>query len=187
MTDSGDNHLGVGIVYHALIPFEWHPANTANGDLNMASHEARSEANEQRLRTIAMLNEYQVDSSEELQHLEFKMNLLLEIMGEVLASQLSLPPKNLVNLSAVGLSWQDEKVVMPESDQEVVVDLYLHPQYPKPVSLPGRVKSLEEIEPGQFKCQIYFDEMPEGVSDLLEKLIFTHHRREVAHSRKHKL
>jgi hypothetical protein len=185
MSENEQHDLGEGLVYRALLPFEWHPLdeNIGKGMLQ-AQSEARIDANEHRLRTIAILNEYPAEISDELHHLEFKMNLLLELMGEVLATQLQLPPKSFVQLGSASLEWQDDCGVMPEMSQPVVLDVYLHPQYPKPVSLSGKVALLENRDGGQCRCLVHFDEFPESLRDQLVKLIFTHHRRAVAHSRR---
>ena len=186
MSESEQNDLGEGIVYRSLLPFEWHPVDEMPGqEVLQAQSEARVDANERHLRAIAILNEYPVDMSEEFHHLEFKMNLLLELMGDMLATQLELPPETFVHLSAAGLEWQDDCSIMPEAGQPVVLDVYLHPQYPRAVSLPGRVAALDKLDGGRCHCRVSFDDLPDSLNDQLEKLIFTHHRREVAHSRRH--
>jgi hypothetical protein len=91
----------------------------------------------------------------------------------------------MLHLSATGLRWQDSPSVMPEKGQKVVLDVYLHPQFPKPVSLSGSVKEITQVDGGLCVCRVVFDELPETLHDQLEKLIFTHHRREVAHARHH--
>lgn len=186
MNDNEQNELGEGLVYRALLPFEWHPVdeNLDKGGL-AAQLEGLIDTNERRLRAIAILNEYPTEMSDEFHQIEFKMNLLLELMGEVLATQMQLPPKSLVHLSANSLAWQDDCSVMPMAGQSVVLDVYLNQQYPKSISLSGKVVELESKQDGQCHCKVNFDAFPESMQDQLEKLIFTHHRREVAHNRRH--
>ena len=60
--------------------------------------------------------------------------------------------------------------------------LYINRTLPQPLKIPCTVAG-ERSEGGEHVAQLAFRDMSEGTVDLLEKLIFRHHRRLVAGAR----
>jgi hypothetical protein len=102
-------------------------------------------------------------------------------VGQLLSTSLSLPQPVLVHLSADGVQWLDSKT--PPDNAHVKIELFLKPKFPRAVRLPGLVKSITKVE-GAYRMEVIFQNMAEPVEDLLEKIIFRHHRRSIALSRR---
>ncbi len=183
MTDS-DGSLGEGIIYEDRLRLSWRELT----DDPEPTHLARwNLANEQVLHLVAALEDHhsepadeQVPQAHELARLDFKVNLLLELVGELLARQLSLPPEREVKLSAQAIQWAEPKATdRPGPGSRVLVALYVHHRLPKPLMLLGETRA---AAPGGW-VSAELRGVSEGVRDLLEKLIFRHHRRSIAHMR----
>ena len=58
----------------------------------------------------------------------------------------------------------------------------ISPSYPRPLELPAAVVKHDTLAAG-VRCTAAFVGCSEPVQDWLEKLIFRHHRRRIAHAR----
>lgn len=182
MSDS-EGSLGEGIIYEDQLPLSWRelpadpePARLARWNL----------ANEQVLHLVAALEEHHHEPADEhspqaheLARLDFKINLVLELVGELLTRQLSLPAEREVKLSAQAIQWAEPEAGHPGPGAWVLITLYVHPQLPKPLTLLGEVRAAAPS--GRVVAELRG--VSEAVRDLLEKLIFRHHRRSIAHMR----
>jgi hypothetical protein len=110
--------------------------------------------------------------------IELKMNLLLDVVGQILASSRPRPPAVPVRFNAQGVVWRSAGP-LPEAGAQGVVEIHLHDCLAEPLRLPGRVSSASPD--GQVKVRIV--PVGETVADLIEKLCFRRHRRQVAGSR----
>ncbi len=178
---SEDNHsLGDKLAFEACVPLACHPVSDESG---LPQDTVLQETNEKCLRVILALNEYPAEPADEHSGVEFKLNLLLELTGELVARQLSLPRAVPVRLRADGVEWTSD-VSPPASGGLVIVELYLHPQYPRALRLPGRLQETAR-HGAEYLCRVELLSLPETVRDLLEKFIFAHHRRTIAYTRHH--
>jgi hypothetical protein len=78
------------------------------------------------------------------------------------------------------LEWFGEHA--PATGATGVVSAYINPALPQPFRVPCTVIG-ERTADGQRVAQLQFRGLSDAVVDLLEKLIFRHHRRLVAGSR----
>jgi hypothetical protein len=177
--------LGASLVLEDLLPLRWEPVEeeVEPGEL---IHDRRS--NEATLRLIFGLDEHRAEIAEEdsavaqeLARLDFKINLLLDLMGNLVARQLDLPAEADVRISAREIQWTGEEV--PAVGQRCKVLVYLDLRYPRPLALWGRVTAVDSA-PGKRRVTAVFDDLGEPVQTWLEKLIFRHHRRGVAEARR---
>lgn len=173
-------HLGSGIAYEGFLPLRWRSRDAAP---NEAERARVAEDNEKCLRVVSVLNEYPMDLSEEQGHLEFKLNLVLELVGDLIARQLELPAPARLRMGAEELIWV-ERDGSPTPGSHLAVDVYLHAHYPRPFVLTGTLTKLESGAEQGPRCHLRYDPQPEAVQDLLEKFIFLHHRRSIAHTRR---
>ena len=146
------------------------------------------EANEDILRTIALLDEHFSEPGEEhditaqgMQRIDFKLNLVLDLVGQVLAHHLTLPESVSVSFNTQAIQW--EGLSAPDSGAGVKIELYISRKYPRAIVLYGKVEAVQPIS-GAFKVGVVFEGLSEIVCDGLSKLIFRHHRRHVAHARR---
>ena len=116
----------------------------------------------------------------ELQRLEFKLNVLLRLTAELAVRNSALPPPRRIRLSSVGLEWLDGDP--PPVGAAGILSVYINPARPQALKMSCGVVG-ERFEDGQRVAQLQFSGLSDAVVDLLEKLIFRHHRRLVAGAR----
>jgi hypothetical protein len=118
--------------------------------------------------------------AEDLQRLELKVNVLVQLVGRLLNRGASLPPVRSIRVHAQGLEWQvDDEEVQPGIG---LVHLYVSRYFPQPLTLPGRILGVHADGEGRW-VRFAFEGLSPYVVDLLERMIFRHHRRLVAGSR----
>ena len=124
------------------------------------------------------------DRDAEIQRLEFKMNLMLDMLGEIYSRNVDFPELFPVKLGAAAISWMvgDEDVV-PELESYVALHLYLNRRYPRPVVLFARIAQLSDGEADEKWVTAELLPMPMQTQDCLERFVFRQHRRFVAFSR----
>ncbi len=110
--------------------------------------------------------------------LERKMNLLLDLVGQVLAANRPRPTPTSVRFNALGAVWRGVPP-LPEAGAQGVLEVYLHDCLAQPLRLPGRVTNV--TPDGNVKAR--FIPLGEPVADLIEKMAFRRHRRQVAGTR----
>lgn len=136
------------------------------------------------LRTLASLDERRVENAgddadpvmQELQRMDSKLNVLLDIVDRLLLPASVLPPRHPVSFNAVGL-------VVPAGllapDGNLLVRLHFEACRALPLELPAQPgKAL-----GNDNVFLYFRQLSEAVEDGLERFVFCHHRRKVAEAR----
>jgi hypothetical protein len=117
----------------------------------------------------------------DLQRLEFKVNVLIELVARLMKRSDALPPARAYRLYANGLEWlSGASEVLP--GMQGIVALHVSRRFPHPLELPGVVAALREETPGTW-VQFGFHGLAPVVTDQLEKLIFRHHRRSIADAR----
>ncbi len=177
---SADSPLEGGLVYEARLSVGVWSIDVLPEQEVLGFH---NESNDVFLKTLTALEEHLegVDEHQaqhsELMRLELKLNFLMDLVGQVLTTQLELPVRRKVRLGARGLSWSSEKAVAVGGLYRV--DLYLKPNLPRPLVLFGRIKALE----GDVVTAT-FEGISDAVQDGLDKFIFRHHRRAVASQRR---
>jgi len=114
------------------------------------------------------------EASGELRRLEQKLDVVIAMLGLLLAEPAMREPAQRVQLSPHGLCWQTDDP--PEPGSRVLVTLSL-PGAPA-LALPAVARDAE----AGMAC-VRFDRLPATVSEPLEKWIFRQHRLAVARSR----
>jgi hypothetical protein len=110
--------------------------------------------------------------------LDFKINLLLDLVGQILVSNRPRPTAVPIRFNALGAQWRGASP-LPEAGATGVAEIHLRDCVAEPLRLIGRVTNV--TPDGQIKAR--FTPPGEIVADLLEKLAFRRHRRKVAESR----
>ena len=179
--------LAEGIVYEDNLPVGWRVIEEFP---SAAQLEHLNHSNESFLKSFASLDENpnlrheleedRTDYIQELVRLDLKMNLLLELVGHVLSRQLELPLPVRVRMNSSGLEWFGSG--LPSVGSRVLLELYLHPRYPRPLELLGSIVVQEKLE-RNASAKLRFYGLSDSVTESLEKLIFRHHRRKVANAR----
>jgi hypothetical protein len=110
--------------------------------------------------------------------IELKINLLLDVVGRILAANQPRPPAVALRFNALGATFQGT-APFPRPGAQGCVEIYLRECVAEPLRLIGRVANVSSA--GEVKVR--FLPPGEAASDLLEKLAFRRHRRAVAGSR----
>jgi hypothetical protein len=136
------------------------------------------------LRTLASLDERRLENGsdddspvmQELQRLDSKINVLLDIVDRLLMPTALLPARHPVRFNAVGVTVPES--LLPSGDS-LLVQLHFDTCRALPLELPSRLG--RRSDDGQ--AFVYFCELSELVEDGLERFVFCHHRRKVAEAR----
>lgn len=181
---------GEGLTYREQLPLEvelqqGEPATNQLMQLNAA--------NEMLLRAcLAVYDSREQEEhdqvAQELARLDLKLNLLLSTVQQLLRSQRPLPEPVPVTLTPDGLSWPEgTSPALPASlrsrnaavqTMQVRVEIYISPLMALPLVFYAQLE-LESLDAGaEWQCR--FTSSSPQVSELLEKLIFSFHRRAVA-------
>jgi Atypical PilZ domain, cyclic di-GMP receptor len=115
--------------------------------------------------------------SADLMRLEVKMNLLLDLMGQLLAAARPRPAATVIRFNALGAVWKSS--APRRVGEQGLLDIYLRDSLPQPLTVIANVTHV--AADGQVKAT--FSPPGEAVSELIEKLAFRRHRRQVAGAR----
>ncbi|GMU68527.1 MAG: PilZ domain-containing protein [Steroidobacteraceae bacterium] len=175
--------LDAELAYADVLPIRWVPLAAA---LDVERAAALIDQNLRVLQTFAAMEDSaQVEKPDEdsphsadLQRIEFKVNLLLDLVGRILAREQPVPELLPIRFNARGAMWQAQGTA-PEPDSHGVLEIYLRESLLQPLRMPGRVAGID----GGRRVKVDFDAVGEPVADIIEKLAFRRHRRQVAKGR----
>ncbi len=172
------------LVYEDSLPVAWEARPETETEWELAR---ASEQNEHLLRFANLLGEQHRERTDEesewdsrLSRIESKVDLLVDLFSRLLEQNASAMQAGPVRLSGAGIEWQSP--VAPESGANIWVQLQLDRRLPGTLRLPAKVLEVVEVDNEQ-RITAGFQALGEGVQDQLEKIIFRHHRRQVAQSR----
>lgn len=175
-----------GLAYTDNISIAWRKVDHSLDQKHLAMVNA---SNEEFLRAVSVIGdaggqkEPQESSSgvvaQEVARLDLKVNLLLDLVGTLIYHQLDIPDTSPVRVSAGGVAW---KGAVPEPGTTVYLELYIQRGLPKPLCCYGKVVSTADAY-AAGTAKVRFTGLTGSAKSWLEKLIFRHHRREVAYKR----
>ena len=174
-----------GVALHDRLPFDWRPAMLDNGlELEQINLETARV-----LQALAVFEEAPraagTDSDPaamELHHLEAKIDVLLSLMGGLVAERgCSAPAHNLV-LRAGSVEWCGGEADACQTGDTGFARIYVNPTLPLPLRLPARIVGTVERSGARWLLT-QFEHLAPAVSDGMQKLIFRRHRRQIALSR----
>ena len=171
------------LAFQDVLPVVWH-STAAAPDPDAAA--SLTERNLQVLQAWDAMQEHgPVEKPDEnspyaadLMRLERKMNLLLDLVGQILATNRPRPKPGYVRFNALGAVWRGS-APLPEAGAQGILEVYLHDCLAQPLRLPGRVTNV--TPDGNVKAR--FLPLGEAVADLIEKMAFRRHRRQIAGTR----
>ena len=176
-----DSFLGDGLIFEDTLPVSW-----TRGALAEDQYARLNADNQQLLVAYSTLDEVRVNDAlkdespalvHELQRLDYKLNILLRLTADLAMRQNGLPPACQIRFSSTGLEWAGDDA--PHAGEIGVLVLYVNTVLPQPLRFPATV-----IMRGTHKdvqvTGLQFTGLSEAVVELIEKMIFRHHRRLVA-------
>ncbi|MCR9104332.1 MAG: PilZ domain-containing protein [Gammaproteobacteria bacterium] len=182
---SSDQSDWAGLAFTDEISIEWRLVEQMPDEARLA---IVNESNESFLRAVSVVgafpgefSEEEVASSQEIARLDLKINLLLDLVSELLYQQSSVPARRTVTVSTNEIAWRDEHP--PALGDIVFLQVYIQHGTPKPLSLYGSVVAVQDDTP-QSRNRVRYLGLSPSAQSWLDKLIFRHHRREVAFRRR---
>jgi hypothetical protein len=180
-----ESFLGDGLIFEQSLPVAWDQGALADGlllaRLNVDNHQLLgAESSLDEVRVHEALKDESPALLHELQRLEYKVNILLRLVGELALRSSGLPAAQPVRMSARAIEWIGE--AGPAAGDTGLLSLYVNPALPQPLRIPCVVAGQRIINDSRA-TQLRFMGLSEAVVDMLEKLIFRHHRRLVAGAR----
>ena len=180
MYSEGDDPLSSGLLYTGSLPLRWSKRAAVTGEAELQLAMARAEQILQALLLLQDQGREVVDDEGEraadIIRLEAKVDLLLDLVSQLLQTDTAAGTCSL-RLGATAVAWQSGDAAV-EAGMPVWIELFLDRRLPAPLRLPGVILAAATANPGwitaQFECCIA------PVVDLLEKVIFRQHRRQVA-------
>ena len=184
MTGTGDTViLHQELAYADVLPVSF---RRLPGPLDATNAAAIAERNLRMLLTSAALDEHgQHDKGNDdsphaadLLRIDLKVNLLLDMVGALLAATQSRPAAVPARFNPHGIVWETADEI-PPAGAYGLVEIHLRDCLVQPLSLAGTVAE----GPAERHVHVRFDPLPEPVADQLERLVFRRHRRQVAGGR----
>jgi atypical PilZ domain-containing cyclic di-GMP receptor len=170
------------IAYEDLLPARWRPLAQTVSDLQA---QQLAERNLRVLQACDALEEQgrlekaddQSPHSADLMRLDLKLNLLLDVVGQLLAAsqQRAQPVQVRFNAMGANFAWAQPIPLGAHG----ILELTLRDIVVQPLQLPAEVVS--GAAAGQVRVR--FVSLGETVADHIEKLVFRRHRRKIAGAR----
>jgi hypothetical protein len=167
------------LAYEDLLPVAFKPLEHP---LELPALAALTDRNIRLLQVCAVIEEHGATEKKDessphaadLMRMEVKVNLLLDLVGQLLAAQLPRPATTVIRFNAQGALWRSGKP--PRRGQQGLLEIWLRESLPQPLALAATVTQVS----ADCHVKASFDQPGEAIADLLEKLAFRRHRRQVA-------
>jgi hypothetical protein len=180
-----ESFLGDGLIFEEALPVVWTAGPLAEGlalaRMNADNHQLlAAEASLDEVRVHEALKDESPALVQELQRLEYKVNILLRLTAELALRNNGLPPPQRVRLTSRALEWfGDQRPVVGSTG---LLAVYINSALPQPIKIPCVVVG-ERTQEDACAVQMRYSGMSDAVVEQIDKLIFRHHRRLVAGAR----
>jgi len=170
------------LAYHDVLPVEWKPLPRELDRFELISID---ESNTLLLQACIAVEEHPARDKDEdlgplageLARLDFKLNLVLQLLGKLISPERISTPTS-IQFNAIGASWTAVGQ-MPAVGERGLLRLQLRSSLPQPLELPAEILYVEGST-----VRVRFPELSDGNVALIQKLAFLRHRRDIADARK---
>lgn len=175
---SGGDWVGDRVYYSDCLPLAWLPDGTDPRPNTQLMDDAQ-----RLLSTCAMLEETRHRNEDsngveaEIERLQQKLNLVLEMVGALVVAQQARPAPVPVSLSSEGLLWLGDAANLNTGSSGLVC-LHLHRALVQPLVLPATI-----VHAGGGEISARFQRLNPACQSELERHVFLRHRRAIAGSR----
>ena len=164
------------LAYEEVLPVSWAPLS---GSMDAAAA-GFTERNVRLLQALAAIEDHGVsdkpdESAPDLTRLDFKINLLLDLVGQLVVANRPRPATVAIRFNSQGARWRASAQVAPVGTLGVA-EIHLRDFLAEPLRLVGTLTQVS----ADGEVTVRFAPVGEPLADLLERLIFRHHRRQVA-------
>jgi Atypical PilZ domain, cyclic di-GMP receptor len=170
------------LAYHDVLPVQWMALPSPPDRFELIGLE---EANVLLLQACIAVEEHPArDQNEdlgplahEIARLDFKLNLVMQLLSKLVSKE-KMPPSTNIDFNGVGASWIC--VGQPPSiGEHGLLRVQLRSSLPQPLELPAEVIGVES-----HTAKVKFPALSEALVELIQKLAFLRHRRQIAEARK---
>jgi hypothetical protein len=168
------------LAYQDVLPVQWQPRSAPLDRFELIGIE---EANLLLLQACAAIEDGRDKNEDlgplagEIARLDFKVNLLLQLVGRLVAAGRLATPTT-IQFNARGASWTCFDAA-PQLGDRGLLRVQLRRSLPQLLELPAEVVGVE----GSV-VRVRFVELPEPVAEMIQKLAFLRHRHHIADVRK---
>ncbi len=171
------------LAYGDVLPMRWQAFAAPLDPIHL---ESWAEHNLRLLQACAAIEEHGTpekpdDASShaaDLSRLDLKINLLLDLVGQLMVEHHPRPAPIPVRFNAIGATWRAAGVP-PKPRERGCFEVYLRECLAQPLRMVGEIVSVGS----DALVKARFEYPGESVADLIEKLAFRRHRRQVAGAR----
>ena len=117
---------------------------------------------------------------QEIDRLDQKLNLVTELLADLVRREVVVPPPQPFRLSSAGVSFEYSEAESVGEGDWMQVSLFLLANVPRPLEFAGRVVRSNPDFVAENWLTVSFEQVNEVVESALDRLVFKHHRREVA-------
>jgi hypothetical protein len=165
------------LAYEEVRPVKWVPLA---GSVDAAQAASFTERNVRLLQALAAIEDHGIsdkpdDATPDLARLDFKINLLLDLVGQLLVANRPQPAPVAIRFNAQGAVWHPI-APLPQAGGQGILEIHLRDFLAEPLRLLGTLIKVTAAA----EATVRFEPVGEPVAELLERLIFRHHRRHVA-------
>ncbi len=168
------------LAYEDVLPVAWRPIPGAYDPAVISGYADR---NFRVLQAISALEEHgpaekpdeNSPHAADLIRMDLKINLLLDMVGQLLAASHPRPRSSKVRFNALGAAWLAAKP-FPAIGEQGVLEVHLRDCIAEPLRLFGRIAAVGE----DGRVKVKFVAPGEHIASLIEKLAFRKHRRQIA-------
>ena len=165
------------LAYEQVLPVAWNPLAVP---VDAAVAAGFAERNVRLLQALAAIEDHGVtdkpdESAPDLTRLDFKINLLLDLVGQLVVANRPRPAPTHIRFNAQGAIWH-ALAPLPPVGAAGIVEIHLRDFLAEPLRLVGTLTNVTQ----EGEVTVRFSPVGEPLADLLERLIFRHHRRQVA-------
>jgi Atypical PilZ domain, cyclic di-GMP receptor len=170
------------LAYHDVLPVQWKPLPRPLDRFELIGMD---ESNTLLLQACIAVEEHPARDKDEdlgplageLARLDFKLNLVLQLLGKLVSPERISAPTS-IQFNAIGASWTALGQTPPVGEQGML-RLQLRSSLPQPLELPAEI-----IAVAGSTVRVRFPELSDGNVALIQKLAFLRHRRDIADARK---
>jgi hypothetical protein len=170
------------LAYHDVLPVQWMALPSPPDRFELIGLE---EANLLLLHACISVEEHPIrDKSDdlgalagEIARLDFKLNLVMQLLSKLVARD-RMPPATSINFNGLGASWTCIGNP-PQVGAHGLLRVQLRSSLPQPLELPAEVVAVE----GSI-AKVKFPNVSEALVELIQRLAFLRHRRQIADVRK---
>jgi len=170
------------LAYEDLLPVLWRPLTEPVSDMTA---KRLAESNLRVLQACDALEEHgktekpddESPHSADIMRLDFKLNLLLDLVGQLLAASQPRARPLPIRFNAMGAVWKPAEPLAVGTHG--ILEITMKDLIVQPLHLPAEIVA----GAGRDEARARFLGLGETVADHIEKLVFRRHRRKIAGSR----